>query len=105
MANELENRDEELDEELEEMETIELVDEEGETQVFELLAAFDLDDEHFLAVSEPIDEDDPESVEVLMLKTVPDEDGNDTYVSCDEEESDRAFNYFLTLVEAEAEEE
>ena len=40
-----------------------------------------------------------------MLKAVPDEDGNHTYVSCDEEESDRAFNYFLTLVEAEEEEE
>jgi uncharacterized protein YrzB (UPF0473 family) len=103
MENEFENMDDGLDEE--EMETIELVDENGDTQVFELLAAFDLDDCHYLAVSDPIEEENPESVEVFILKTETDEDGNDLYVSLDDEESDRAYEYFLSLVEAEDSEE
>jgi len=85
---------------------IELVDEEGETTLFELLASFDFEGAHYLAVSEPTEEEDPESMQVIMLKTAQDEDGQDTYVTIDDDdESEAAFNYFLTLVEAEAEED
>ena len=101
MAENLENLDNEMEED---DDLIELVDEEGETQVFELLGSFDLNDNHYIAVADPIEEDDPESVEGFILKTVTDEDGNDTYVSVDENgEADEAFNYFLTLVESEEE--
>ena len=102
MAENLENLDPtpEEDDDL-----IELVDENGETTLFELLASFDFEGAHYLAVSEPIGEEEPESLEVTMLKTVQDEEGNDTYVTIDDEdESEAAFNYFLTLVEADAEE-
>ena len=102
MADNLENLDEELDDNLED-DLIELVDEDGETTTFELLGTFDLNEVHYLAVSEPIGEEDPESVEVLILKTVQDEDGNDTYVPAEDEESEAAFNYFLSIVDAEAE--
>ena len=99
MAENLENMENGMEEE--ENDLIELVDEEGETQVFELMGSFDLNGSHYLAVADPIEEEDPESVEIFILKTVPDEDGNDTYVSVEEEEADEAFNYFLTLVETE----
>ena len=99
--SEFDNMNENLDEE---DDIIELVDEEGETQLFELLGTFDLNGNHYLAVADPTEEEDPESMEVFILKTIPDEDGNDTYVTPDEAEADEAFNYFLTLVEAEGEE-
>ena len=103
MLNEFENHEEELNDEAveDDLGTIELVDENGETQVFELLAAFDLNGSHYLAVADPIEEEDPESVEVFILKTETDEDGNDTYVTVEDEESDLAFNHFLSLVDAE----
>ena len=82
---------------------IELVDEEGETQVFELLGSFELEGNNYLAVADPEEEEDAESVEVFILKILTDEEGNDTYISVDDEESDKAFNYFLTLVDAEEE--
>ena len=102
MAEDLENMNGNPEED-EEMELIELIDEDGETQTFELLAAFDLNDAHYLAVSEPIEDEDVESVEVFILKTVTDEEGNDSYVTVEEDESDVAFQHFLTLVEAEEE--
>ena len=108
MLNEFENHDEELNEETAEEDdlgTIELVDENGDSQVFELLATFDLNGCHYLAVADPIEEDDPESVEVVILKTETDEEGNDTYVTVEDEESDMAFNHFLSLVDAEAAQE
>ncbi len=102
MAKDLDNREESMDGE-ENEDLIELVDEEGETQVFELLAAFDLNDQHYLAVADPIEEEDPESVEVFILKTEKDADGNDTYVTVEDQEADDAFDHFLTLVDAEEE--
>ena len=100
MVEEFENREPEIEEE---NDLIELVDEEGETQVFELLGSFEMDGNQYLAVSEPTDEEDPESLEVFILKTIPDEDGNDTYVPAEGDEADAAFNHFLTLVDAEEE--
>ena len=99
-----------LDEAFGEDGLIELIDEEGESQKFELLGAFDMDGEHFLAVSEPTDEEDEdiESMEVFILKTIEDEDGNDIYVTPDDDEADAAFEFFLNMVdaaEAEGEEE
>ena len=99
------NADDELDEETEaeEDELIELVDEDGNADTFELLASFDLNGSHYLAVSSPIEEEDTESVEVFILKTEQDEDGNDIYTTPDEKETDAAFAHFMTLVDAEEE--
>ena len=41
---------------------IELVDEEGETQVFELLGSFELEGNNYLAVADPEEEEDAEAV-------------------------------------------
>ena len=99
------NPEEEFDEEIdgEEEDLIELVDEDGNTDTYELLASFDLNGNHYLAISEPIKDETVESVEVFILKTVKDADGNDVFETADEAESDEAFNYFLTLVDAEEE--
>ena len=106
MSMESENRNEQM-ENPEEMESdlIELVDEEGETQVFEVLGTFDMDGAHYLALAEPTEEEDAESTEVFILRTEQDEQGNDTYVSLEEDEMDKAFDYFLSLVDAEMTEE
>lgn len=100
MTNEFENMEPETEED---DDLIELVDEEGETQVFELLGSFELNGSQYLAVSEPTDEEDPESLEVFILKTVPDEEGNDTYIPVEGDEADAAFDHFLKMVEAEEE--
>ncbi len=109
MENGYEKKDElfENEEETEEVDEdlIELVDEEGETQVFEVLGTFDMEDAHYLALAEPTEEEDAESTEVFILRTEQDEDGNDTYVSLEEDEMDKAFDYFLSLVDAEQAEE
>ncbi len=97
-------QDENLDEEEIGDELIELVDEEGKTQTFELLASFALNDSQYLAVTEPTEEEDPESMEVFILRIDQDEEGNDIYVSVDDEEADTAFDYFLSQVDAEEEE-
>jgi len=97
MAENMDRRDEEMDEE--DTELIELVDEDGQTETFELLATFDYKEAHYLAVSEPVD-DDAESVAVIFLKTITDQEGNDTYLTVDEKEADEVYDYFLTLVES-----
>jgi len=101
MAEDFEKMDENLDGE--ENDLIELVDENGEPQVFELMGSFELDGSHYLAVADPIEEDDPESVEIFILKVEQDENGDDTYVTVEDKEADAAINYFLTLVDAEEE--
>ncbi len=102
MADPMDRKDEIPEEENDDL--IEMVDETGESQTFELLAAFDLDGAHYLAVSDPIEEEDPESVEVFILKTQQDGEGNDIYVSVEDEEADKAYEYFLTLVEGDGDE-
>ena len=85
---------------------IELVDENGETQEFEWLASFPMNDRQYIAVAEPMEEDEPESVEVLFLRIEEDENGEDVYVPVDDEaEADAAYACFLKQIEAEEEEE
>ena len=106
MDKEWENQDEEMEEEIEEFEDdiIELVDENGETTQFELLGSFDMKGQHYLALSEPSEEEDPDSMEVFILKVVPDEDGNDTYRAVEDQEADEAFEAFLKIVDGQTEE-
>ena len=101
-----EKMEDEMEDEMEEMEDdiIELVDENGETTLFELLGAFDMKGQHYLALSEPTEEEDPDSLEVFILKIVPDGEGGDTYVAVEDEEADEAFEAFLRIVEAQPEE-
>ncbi len=102
MNEDLENLEGMEDEEFDGM--IELTDEEGNTEEFELLASFSMGDDQYLAVSEPIEEEEPEAVEVFFLRVDTDEDGNDVYVSVEDDEADRAYEEFLKIVDAQDEE-
>lgn len=102
MSEDLENLDGLEDEEFDGM--IELTDEDGNTEEFELLASFPMGDSQYLAVSEPIEEEEAESVEVFFLKVETDEDGNDIYVSVDDDEADAVYEEFLKVVDAQEEE-
>ena len=87
-------------------ELIELVDEDGETKTYEWLATFTMNDAQYIAVADATEEEDPESIEVLFLRIEQDEDGNDVYVSVnDEKEADDAFAAFMDLVDEEEEED
>ena len=72
---------------------------------YELLASFPVGDEQYLAVTEPMEEEEPESVEVFFLKVEEDDDGNEVYVSVDDDKVDTIYEEFLKVVEAQDDEE
>ena len=84
---------------------IELTDEDGNTEQYELLASFPVGDDQYLAVTEPMEEEEPESVEVFFLKVEEDDDGNEVYVSVDDDKVDAIYEEFLKVVEAQDDEE
>lgn len=84
---------------------IELTDEDGNTEQYELLASFPVGDDQYLAVAEPMEEEEPESVEVFFLKVEEDDDGNEVYVSVDDDKVDAIYEEFLKVVEAQDDEE
>ena len=67
---------------------------------YELLASFPVGDDQYLAVAEPMEEEEPESVEVFFLKVEEDDDGNEVYVSVDDDKVDAVYEEFLKVVEA-----
>lgn len=76
-----------------------LVDEEGVEQTFELLDILELDDERYFALI-PYSEDPDEMLnsdgELIVLKSLLDENGDELMVSIDdEEEYQRVGNIFL----------
>ncbi len=89
-----------------EVKLIELVDDNGETTVFEHLATLEYEGEAFLVVGTPDDGSDDEESEVFVLKIEQDEDGNDIYVDPDDDElSEKVFNRFLELMEETVEDD
>lgn len=84
---------------------IELVDEDGNSQTFEWLASFPMDDVQYIAVAEQTEEEEPEEVQVLFLRIEQDEEGNDVYVPVDDDaEADRVYECFLQVIESEEDE-
>lgn len=80
------------DELFEEAEIFTLTDEEGNESQFELIGQRDLDGITYLALV-PIDNNDDE--EYVILKVEPDEDGNDSLVTIDDDdEFDRIADIF-----------
>ena len=81
---------------------IELVDEDGNSLVFEHLATFEYKGETYLALCEPEDEEAEEEggeLEVFFLKIETDENGEDVYNTPDDDVADEIFDEFLKLVE------
>ena len=81
---------------------VELVDDEtGETVVFEHLATLEHEGDMYIALMLPEDvESDDDEGEVIIMKIDQDEDGNECYVSVEDDELQEAvFEKFLALME------
>ena len=81
---------------------VELVDDEtGETVVFEHLATLEHEGNMYIALMLPEDvESDDDEGEVIIMKIDQDEDGNECYVSVEDEAVQEAvFEKFLALME------
>jgi len=87
----------------EEDDLVELVDENGETTVFEHLATLEYEGESYLALCDP--ESEEEDLEVFILKIEQDEDGNDVYNVPDDDVADAVFAKLVQMTEDLGEEE
>lgn len=76
---------------------VELVDENGETTVFEHLATLEYEGESYLALCDP--ESEEEDLEVFILKIEQDEDGNDVYNVPDDDVADAVFAKLVEMTE------
>ncbi len=88
---------------------IELVDEDGETVLFDHLATVEHEGEYYIMLSEIEDEaletDDEGEVSVVIMKIEQDDEGNDCYVCVEDEALQEVlFNKFVAMMD-EAEDE
>ncbi len=81
----------------EEDDLVELVDEEGNTTVYEHLATLEYEGESYLALCDP--ESDEEDLEVFILKIEQDENGEDVYNVPDDDVADAVFAKLVQLTE------
>ena len=81
----------------EEDDFVELIDENGESTVFEHLATLEYEGESYLALSDP--ESQEEDVEVFILKIEQDDDGNDVYTVPDDAVADAVFARLVEMTE------
>ena len=81
----------------EEDDLVELVDEIGETTVFEHLATLEYEGESYLALCDPESEED--NLEVFILKIEQDENGEDVYNVPDDEVADAVFEKLVEMTE------
>ena len=81
----------------EENEIVELIDENGESTVFEHLATIEYEGETYLALSDP--ESQEEDLEVFILKIDQDENGEDVYNVPDDDIADAVFAKLVQLTE------
>ena len=87
---------------------VELTDDDGVVSKFEYLATVPYEGDEYVALL-VLDEDGNEPAgddsEVIILKVEQDENGEDIYVSVDDEElSETVFNLFISAMDAEDEE-
>ncbi len=88
----------------EEMESsiVELTDEDGVTTEFEYLSTIEHKGESYVVLRAPQEEENEEEGEVVILKLQKDENGEDTYVSCDVDEiEEEVFELFMEEMEEE----
>ena len=81
----------------EEDDLIELVDENGETNVFEHLATLEYEGESYLALCDP--ESEEEDLEVFILKIEQDDNGEDVYNVPDYDVADAVFAKLVEMTE------
>ena len=85
---------------------VELIDEDGKEVRFEHLMTLEHNGSNYICLV-PLDPmEDVGEDELVILKIETDEDGNDTYVSVDDdEELDDVFEAYLEIAEADEDEE
>ena len=98
-TNEMNDPEEELNA-LEEGDIIEMIDDHGKTVPFIFVDALEYEDDVYLALAEPEEED-----AVFFLKIEQDEDGNDFYTAPDESLEDALFDQFTKQREQDDEQE
>ena len=76
---------------------VELIDENGESTVFEHLATLEYEGESYLALCDP--ESEEEDLEVFILKIEQDENGEDVYNVPDDDVADAVFAKLVELTE------
>lgn len=81
----------------EEDDLVELIDENGESTVFEHLATLEYEGESYLALCDP--ESEEEDLEVFILKIEQDENGEDVYNVPDDDVADAVFAQLLRMTE------
>ena len=81
----------------EEDDLVELIDENGESTVFEHLATLEYEGESYLALCDP--ESEEEDLEVFILKIEQDENGEDVYNVPEDDVADAVFAKLVELTE------
>ena len=76
---------------------VELIDENGESTLFEHLATIEYEGESYLALCDP--EADEEEMEIFILKIEQGEDGNDVYTVPEDETADAVFEKLVRMTE------
>ncbi len=102
MTNDKDRKD--LEETPEELESsiVELTDEDGVTTEFEYLSTIEHKGESYVVLLAPQEEENEEEGEVVILKIQKDENGEDTYVSCDNDETEEeVFELFMEEMDEE----
>lgn len=84
-----------------------LVDENGDEVEFEHIDSFEMNDNEYVILAplnEEIDEDEDEEEEVIILRVEHNEDGEDSYVTIeDDDELDEVFSEFQARMDDEYE--
>lgn len=77
---------------------VELIDENGESTMYEHLATLEYNGESYLALCDP--DADEENLEVFILKIEKDENGEDVYTVPDDDVSDAVFEQLVRMTES-----
>ena len=96
---------EEIEEYDEDDNIVELTDEDGVTMAFEYQATIELDGEEYVVLMAPQeDEDDEEEEGSVVIMKIEEEDGEDVYVSVDDDDvAQKVFDLFLEYLDEEEE--
>lgn len=86
----------------EESSIVELTDEDGVTTEFEYLTTIEYEGDSYVVLMAPQEEDHDEEGEVVILKIEVDANGEDTYVSCENDEvAEAVFDRFMEELDEE----
>ena len=84
---------------------LELIDENGDTVTFEMVASLEREGKEYLALMLPDEDEESEEAEIVFMQVEIDENDQDSYVSVEDEELQaQLFDQLLELMDQEDEE-